>query len=83
MNDALTISPILNMKLELLAAKTEVEYLLECESDKAASTYDACLKALQHVNNALSLIKEPTPQHTDLPNWGESQGSKGHDGMPC
>lgn len=46
------------LKLELLAAKTEVEYLLESERDKASASYDACLKALEHINNALALIKE-------------------------
>lgn len=57
-NDSPASSPVLNMKLELLAAKTEVEYLLECETDKAAASYAACLAALHHINSALSFIKE-------------------------
>lgn len=57
MPETLTISPVLNQKLELLAAKTEVEYLVEAIRDKHSASYAAALKALEHINNALSLNK--------------------------
>jgi hypothetical protein len=58
MADSLIISPLTNCDLEISAAKVEVEYLLSAVDDKASAEYEACITALKHLDNALSLLKQ-------------------------
>ena len=81
---ALRLTPQLPMySLNTDAIKTVDDVKAIFKAMNLAFCGEAATKDIKHLLGDEIPPYEYKPQRIDLPNWGESQGSKDHAGMPC